>query len=191
MSGHSHWAGIKHKKGATDQKRGQVFAKILNAISVAAKTEQNPEFNPRLRTVVEKAKSASVPKDRIDAAIKRASESSNNLEELVFEAYGPGGIAMIIETVSDSRNRAVAEIKKILSDFGGKWAEQGSVLWAFTTTTDKRGTDAELRGSWEPKFPQELDENNKTGLTTLINALEEHGDVQEVYTNAKDGYSRH
>ena len=175
MSGHSHWAGIRHKKGTADAKRGVLFAKLLSSISVAAKDEPNPEFNPRLRTAVEKAKSLSVPKEKIDGAIKRASETSQNLEGLTFEAYGPGGAAIIIEAVSDSKNRTVAEIKKLLGEFGGKWAESGSVLWAFEKAAEGR----------RAKFPQELDADDKARLSALAEALDAHEDVQKVYTNLK------
>lgn len=208
MSGHSHWAGIKHKKEIADQKRGKVFSKLLSAISVAAKPEPNPDFNPRLRTAVEKAKGAGVPSDNIERAVKRALESGQNLEELTFEAYGPGGVAILIEAVSDNRNRAVAEIKKILSDSGGKWAEAGSVRWAFDKiadtrrpdadsrgqemdqreldpSTDRLGAGTDQRGNWQPKFPQELSTEDNAKLEALIAAIEEHEDVQRVYTNAK------
>src|ERR1700740_1748559 len=110
MSGHSHWSGIKHKKEITDQKRGKVFSKLLALISAAAKSEPNPDFNPRLRTAIAKARDATVPQENIDRAIKRASEAAESLEELVFEAYGPGGIALLIEAISTNRNRAVQEI---------------------------------------------------------------------------------
>lgn len=175
MSGHSHWAGIKHKKGTADQKRGELFGKLLNSISIAAKIEPNPDFNPRLRTAVEKAKEASVPKDKIDAAIKRASDASLFLEELLFEAYGPGGAAMLVEAASDNRNRTIAEIKKILNELGGKWAEPGSVVWAFEKQAD----------GWRAKFPQGLSAEGKDKLSELVRALEAHEDVQKVYTNVK------
>ena len=184
MSGHSHWAGIKHKKEAKDQKRGVVFSKLLNAISIAAKSEANPDFNPRLRTTVQKAEEANVASDKINHAIKRAREKSNSLTELFFEAYGPGGTAILIAVITDSRNRAVAEIKKILSDFGGKWAESGSVLWAFSQTANRYEPDTDKRGSWEAKFPLEINGVDKTKLAELVGALEEHDDVQRVYTNA-------
>lgn len=175
MSGHSHWSGIKHKKEATDAKRGKVFSKLLMAVSVAAKTEPNPDFNPRLRTAVMKAREASVPQDNIERAIKRASDTGANLEELVFEAYGPGGVAIMIEAVSDSRNRTVQEIKTILKERGGKWAESGSVRWAFEQNAD------ELTA----KFPQDVSDEDKKRLLSLIEALEENDDVQKVVTNAK------
>src|SRR5277367_2681385 len=128
MSGHSHWAGIKHKKEITDQKRAKVFSKLLTLISAAAKTETNPDFNPRLRTAVAKAREATVPADTIDRAIKKASEEGD-LDELLFEAYGPGGSAILAEALSDNRNRTVQEIKLILKEQNGKWAESGSVQW--------------------------------------------------------------
>ena len=174
MSGHSHWAGIKHKKEITDQKRGKVFSKLLSLISAAAKDEPNPDFNPRLRTAVTKAKDAGVPADNIERAIKRASEQAEGLEELTFEAYGPGGAAILIEAISNNRNRAVQEVKTILRDRGGKWAETGSVQWAF----EKKD------GEWTAKFPQELgDAEERAKLASLLEALEDNDDVQNVYTN--------
>src|SRR5690348_139574 len=175
MSGHSHWAGIKHKKEATDQKRGKVFSKLLAAVSAAAKSEPNPDFNPRLRTAVLKAKEASIPQENIERAIKRASEAGDSLEELVFEAYGPGGIAIMMDAVSDSRNRTVQEIKMILKEHGGKWAESGSVRWAFEPATE---------GGWKAKFPQAVTGEDKGKLDALVAALDENDDVQNVFTNA-------
>ena len=178
MSGHSHWAGIKHKKEITDQKRGKVFSKLLKAISAAAKTETDPNFNPRLRTAIDTAKAASVPQDTIDRAIKRASEAGDNLEELIFEAYGPGGAAIFIEAVSDNKNRAVQEIKLILKEHNGKWAETGSVRWAFEPTIG----DSDV--NWKAKFLQDISDNDKASLIKLLEALEDNENVQNVYTNA-------
>ena len=176
MSGHSHWAGIKHKKGTADQKRGLVFSKLLNAISIAAKTETNPQFNPRLRTAVEKAQQNNVPKDNIERAIKRALEQKD-LEELLIEAYGPEGSAILIEAVTDSRNRTISEIKKILSDNNAKFGEQGSVKWAFESLNSDDGI------IWQVKFKQEIPEEAKKKLQELIDELEERDDVQKIYTN--------
>lgn len=176
MSGHSHWAGIKHKKEVTDQKRGQVFSKLLAAISATARAEPNPEFNPRLRTAVEKAREAHVPAENIERAVKRAAETGANLEELVFEAYGPGGAAIIIEAISDNKNRTVQEIKKVLGELGGKWAESGSVRWAFEHDAKEN--------IWRAKFTQALDDKDKDKFRTLIEALEEQNDAQKIYTNA-------
>ena len=177
MSGHSHWSGIKHKKEITDKKRGNVFSKILKAITAAARTEPNPDFSPRLRTTIQKAKEANVPLDNIERAIKKASEPGAAIEELLMESYGPGGSALLIEALTDSKNRTIAEVKKILSVHGAKWAEPGSVLWAFTQSADSRR-------NWAAKFPQELSREDAEKLSGLIEALEEHEDVQEVYTNA-------
>lgn len=177
MAGHSHWAGIKHKKGVKDQKRGVLFSKLLNAISIAARDEPSPDFNPRLRTAVEKARQASVPQDNIDRAIYQASEKSDNLEELMFEAYGPGGAALLIAAITGNRNRTVAEVKKILSENSAKWAEPGSVAWAFENIGPGKIPKA--------KFAQELSPEDKTSLASLVKILNEHEDVQGVYTNSK------
>ena len=178
MSGHSHWAGIKHKKEITDHKKGKVFSKLLAAVSAAARTESNPDFNPRLRTAIEKARAASVPQENIERAVKRATESGMALEELTFEAYGPGGAALLIEAISDNKNRAVQEVKIILKEHGGKWAEAGSVRWAFQSSTTGAA------GHWEAKFPQALGGDDRQRLDALVAALEENDDVQRVVTNA-------
>lgn len=177
MSGHSHWAGIKRKKGANDQKRGQVFSKLLNAIAIAARQEPNPEFNPRLRTTIDKAKENSVPQENIERAIKRASEDKN-LEELTIEAYGPEGTALIIQAITDNRNRTVAEIRKILNDNEAKWAEQGGARWAY----EQVKTDSGLE--WKEKFKQRVSAEAAKKLEKLIDELLEQSDVQEVYSNA-------
>lgn len=176
MSGHSHWAGIKHKKEITDQKRGKVFSKLLALISAAARTEPNPDFNPRLRTAVAKAREAAVPAENIERAIKRASDSSEGLDELLFEAYGPAGVAILVEAISSSRNRTVQEIKTILRDHNGKWAEAGSVQWAFEKTSD----------GWVARFPQEISNEDGEKLAALVEALEDNDDVQNVYVTAAE-----
>jgi YebC/PmpR family DNA-binding regulatory protein len=175
MSGHSHWSGIKHKKEAMDQKRGKVFSKLLAAVSIAAKQEPNPQFNPRLRSAILKAKENKVPQDNIDRAVSKASEIKD-LEELVMEAYGPEGAAILIEAVTDNRNRTVSEIKKLLSDAGAKWAEPGSVQWAFNPPSGEK--------RWEAKFKQEFSLEAKEKTAEIAEKLNEHGDVQEVYTNS-------
>lgn len=174
MSGHSKWHQIRQKKGIADQKRGALFSKLLAAITVAAKTEPNPDFNPRLRAAIQKAKKENVPAENIERAIKRASEAGQNLEELIMEAYGPGGAAILIEAATDNKNRTVPEIKKILNENGGKWAEPKSVAWAFQKSAD----------GWEAKFPQTISAEDKEKLIALISVIQEHNDVQKVYTNA-------
>ena len=175
MSGHNKWAQIKHQKGATDQKRGKLFSKLLRAITAAAKTENDPKFNPRLRSAVLKAKENNVPQENIERAINKALGEGEALDELLFEAYDGSGVAVLIEAVSDNRNRTVAEIKKILSDHKAKWAESGSVTWAF-----EKGIEG-----WKAKFFHETSADQKKALEELILALEDHDDVVSVRTNAK------
>lgn len=175
MSGHSHWAGIKRKKEVVDQKRGQLFSKLLSAIAIAARDDPDPQFNPRLRAAIEKAKGGKVPQENIDRAIRRAS-LDKNLEELLIEAYGPEGVAILIEAATDNKNRTLAEIKKILTDNGAKFAEAGSVRWAFDQAT--AGEDR-----WQAKFKQEISKEAKGKLQNLTQELENHNDVQKIYTN--------
>ena len=175
MSGHNKWTQIKHQKGVADQKRGELFSKLLNAVSIAAKGNPNPQFNPRLRTAILKAKENNVPLENIDRAIKRALEGHKNLEEFIFEAYGPGGAAILMEAMSDNKNKTIAEIKKILGESNGKWAESGSVIWAFEKTAE----------GWKVKFNQPLNEEDKTRLKELLRDLRNQEDVREVYVNAE------
>lgn len=138
MSGHSHARTILHKKQITDAKRGKIFSKLSREISVAAREKGGaPETNSALRLVIEKAKSFNMPKDNIERAIKKGTGELKGeiLESIVFEAYGPGGIAIIIEGITDNKNRTLGEIKQILSQNNGKLAGEGSVKWMF----EKRG----------------------------------------------------
>jgi YebC/PmpR family DNA-binding regulatory protein len=176
MAGHSHWKTVKYKKSISDQKRGRLFSKLLNAVSIAARQESNPEFNPRLRTAVEKAKENKVPQENIERAIKRASEDKN-LEELIIEAYGPEGTAILIEAITDNKNRTIAEVKKFLSDNSAKFAEAGSVRWAF----EQIRTEAGL--IWREKFKQQISSEAQEKLQKLIDELLEQNEVQNVYTN--------
>lgn len=176
MSGHSKWAQIKHQKGVIDKKRGILFSKILTAISAAAKTEPDPKFNPRLRTAIEKAKINQVPSENIARAIAKAKHDTAGYDELTLEAYTKDGAAVLIEVLTDNRNRAVAELKKLISDYGGKWAEPGSVAWIF----EKK------EGEWHPKFPQKLTPKAVTELQAFKEALEVYPDVQGVWTNEEN-----
>lgn len=134
MGGHSHWAGIKHKKAITDAKRGKVWTKIIKEISIAARTGGGkPEDNPRLRKAMEDAKSTNMPLDNVKRAIRRGTgqEPGVMYEEIVYEGYGPGGIAVIINVTTDSKNRAASEIRKILDQHGGNMGSTNSVAWMF------------------------------------------------------------
>jgi len=134
MSGHSKWASIKHKKAATDAKRGKIFSRIAKEIIVAAKMGGgDPNMNPRLRTAISTAKSARMPNDNIDRAIKRGTGEIEGAayEELTYEAYGPGGVAMLIEVLSDNKNRIAAEVRIVITRKNGNLASGGSVAWIF------------------------------------------------------------
>jgi len=134
MSGHSKWATIKHKKGAADAKRGQMFTKLIKEISIAARMGGgDPEANARLRTAILKARGANMPKDNIDRAIKKGTGELEgvNYEELVYEAYAPGGVAVLIEVLTDNKNRAAADVRNMLTKSGGSLATSGAVSRLF------------------------------------------------------------
>jgi YebC/PmpR family DNA-binding regulatory protein len=158
MSGHSKWATIKHAKGAADAKRGQMFTKLIKEISIAARMGGgNPEGNPRLRTAVLKARIANMPKDNIERAIKKGTGELEGVsyEELVYEAYAPGGVAIFIEVLTDNKNRAAADIRNILTRAGGQLATSGSVSrlfkrqGVFTLDGEKYTEDAVLEAALE------------------------------------------
>src|SRR5213595_1042473 len=133
MSGHSKWATIKHKKGALDAKRGKIFTRLIKEISMAAKSGGDPEKNPRLRTAVLAAKQENMPADNIKRAIQRGTGELPGVsyEEAIFEAYGPGGVAVLVDISTDNRNRTVSEIRHAFSKNGGNMAEAGAVSWMF------------------------------------------------------------
>ena len=139
MSGHSKWSSIKHKKGAADAKRGKIFTKLIKEITVAARMggSGDPDANPRLRTAIAAAKSENMPKDNIERAIKKGTGELEgvNYEESTYEGYGPGGAAVLLESLTDNKNRAVADIRHIFSKCGGNLGENGCVAWMF----DKKG----------------------------------------------------
>ena len=139
MSGHSKWSSIKHKKAAVDAKRGKIFTRLIKEITVAARMggSGDPDANPRLRAAIQAAKSENMPKDRIERAIKKGTGELEgvNYEEVVYEGYGPGGAAVLIESLTDNKNRAVADIRHIFSKNGGNLGENGCVAWMF----DKKG----------------------------------------------------
>ena len=138
MSGHSKWSSIKHKKAATDAKRGKIFTKLIKEITVAARMGGGDiDANPRLRTAIQAAKNENMPKDNIERAIKKGTGELEgvNYEESIYEGYGPGGAAVLIESLTDNKNRTVADIRHIFSKAGGNMGESGCVAWMF----DKKG----------------------------------------------------
>ena len=149
MAGHSKWANIKHRKAAQDKKRGKLYTKIIREITVAARLGGgDPSDNPRLRASVDKALGANMPKDTIDRAVQRGvgGGEGSDVEELVYEGYGPGGIAILVEAMTDNRNRTVAEVRHAFSKFNGNLGTDGSVAYLF----EKKGVI-----SFEPGFNEE------------------------------------
>jgi YebC/PmpR family DNA-binding regulatory protein len=133
MAGHSKWANIQHRKGAQDKKRGKLFTKLIRHITVAARAGADLESNPALRLAVDKGKAQSLPKDKIEAAIKRGSGDMEgiNYDEITYEGYGPGGVAVMVECLTDNRNRTVADVRHAFSKFGGNLGADGSVAYMF------------------------------------------------------------
>lgn len=177
MAGHSKWKNIKRKKEVTDFKKSQSFTKVARLISMAAKKGGgDPVSNAELRLQIEKAKEARMPKENIERAIKRGTGELEgvNYEEVVYEAYGPDGGAFLIECVTDNTNRTVAEIRTIFSKNGGSMGTPGSTAYIF-------GTDPN-----NPIFKVRLNPENIEKVENIINLLDEHDDVNEVYTNYED-----
>ena len=133
MAGHSKWANIKHRKARQDASRGKVWTKVIREITVAAKDGPDPNDNPRLRLALENANSANMPKDTIKRAIEKGSGTgeTGELEEIIFEGYGPGGVAILVETMTDNRNRTVSDVRHAFSKFGGNLGTDGSVSYLF------------------------------------------------------------
>jgi YebC/PmpR family DNA-binding regulatory protein len=235
MSGHSKWATIKHKKAATDAKRGKTFTRIIKEITIAARSGGDPDGNPRLRSAVLAAKAASMPSDNIKKAIMRGTGEieGGQIDEVMFEGYGPGGAAVLVNVATDNRNRTVSELRHAFSKNGGNLGEQGSVAWMFerksqifvagekasedqlmSVALEAGGDDLRQEGeSWEilsapeaheavqkaleaagipvleasiamvPKNLVKLEGKNAAGMLRLNDVLEEHEDVQNVYSN--------
>jgi YebC/PmpR family DNA-binding regulatory protein len=188
MSGHSKWHSIRHKKGAVDAKRGRLFTKIIREITVAARESGgDPEANPRLRTVIAKAKEANMPKDNIEKAIKKGTGeiAGYNLEEVFYEAYGPSGVAIMIDAMTDNRNRTTAEIRSILTKNGGNLGENGCVAWIF----DMKGMIAVSSEKYDENTVMELaleagasDIKNENDTWEIIAEPEDYTDVLKALT---------
>jgi YebC/PmpR family DNA-binding regulatory protein len=235
MSGHSKWATIKHKKAATDAKRGKAFTRLIKEISIAARSGGDPDGNPRLRSAILAAKNVSMPSDNIKKAIMRGTGEleGGQIEEVMFEGYGPGGAAVLVNVATDNRNRTVSEIRHAFSKNGGNMGAEGSVAWMFERRSqifvpgDKATEDQlmnivldagaeDLRSDgerWEILSPPEaaeavlkaleashiptedasiamipknlikLEGKNAAGMLRLNEVLEDHDDVQSVYSN--------
>ncbi len=179
MSGHSKRPTIKHKKALTDAKKSKVFSKITSLITIAARKGGDPAKNPSLRTAIEKAREVSVPKENIERAIKRGTGeiAGARLEEVIYGAFGPGGVAILITAITDNKNRTLTEIKKILQEHNVKFAELNSIQWMFHRE----------EADWIPNNPIKIeDENIKKELKALYEALDEEQDVNEIYDNTGD-----
>lgn len=235
MSGHSKWSTIKRQKEATDKERGKIFSKLARAITLAARSGEDPEMNFKLRLIIEKAKQVNMPKDNIERAIKKASggEGGPGIEEVVYEGYGPAGIAIMVEVATDNKNRTAAEIKNIFERAGGTLAGPGAVSYLFKKTglitVEKKEdieqqilslmdlgvddvreeTDAievytkpenlrqvsdkikeagfvvkEVELHYQPANEADIDEEGKAAkVLRLMDTLEEHDDVQRIYSN--------
>ncbi len=175
MSGHNKWSKIKHKKGATDAKRSKVFSKHSRLIALESKKSGGDKTALGVRAAVERAKADSMPNDTIERAIlKGAGADSEALEEIVYEAYGPAGVALMIATLSDNRNRTSQEVKHALSKLGYQLGTPGSASWAFIKKD----------GGYAPITPTALSDSDGEKLALLIETLEEYADVQDIYTSA-------
>lgn len=179
MSGHNKWSQIKHQKGAKDAKKAALFTKILGAIAIAAKQNPRPEENPRLRTLVEKAKEASIPLENIQRALNRAKEQKD-LKEFVFECVGPDGILLLVEGVTDNSNRTLQQLRTLAGDIGCKPADTGSTLWAFTLVDEL--LDGVPTRHYRANFPQPASDETARAVESMVVALEAHEDVQRVAT---------
>lgn len=179
MSGHSKWSTIKHKKGAADAKRGKIFTKLIKEITVAARMGGgDPESNPRLRRAVNDAKSQNMPKDNLERAIKKGTGELEGVEyeEIVYEGYGPGGVAVLVECLTDNRNRTIADVRYIFSKAGGNIGTDGCVSWMF----DKKGLIS------VDKEKSDEDTLMEIALEAGAEDVKDEGDCFEVITDPAD-----
>jgi len=175
MAGHSKWAQIKRQKGANDVARSKAFSKLALRITVEARKANGDLSSHTLRAAVEKAKAANMPKENIERAITKATQSGVEMESVVYEAYGPGGAAVVIETLTDNKNRTLQELKAIFAKHAINLAAPGSALWAFTKTDE----------GYQPNTTVPLSEDDSTALMKVMELIDALDDVEEVYTNAE------
>ncbi|MBX4198823.1 YebC/PmpR family DNA-binding transcriptional regulator [Candidatus Parcubacteria bacterium] len=176
MSGHNKWSKIKRQKGATDAAKSKMFSKFAKLISTTSRDAKGDVNSPSLRAAIEKAREYNMPADNIERAVKKGVGGGEEaLEAITYEAYGPGGSALVIEALTSNRNKAAQEVKHALTLNGFELATPGSALWAF------RKENME----WKPTMTVPLSEEDSSVLEKLMNDLEENDEVQEVYTNAE------
>jgi len=175
MSGHNKWSQIKVAKGKTDVQRSKVFTMYAKIITMEAKKAKGDRTAPGLKTAIERAKAFNVPNDNIDRAIKKGTGAEgDSLEEVSYEGYGPGGVAFLLEGITDSKNRTTQEIKHILSRNGGNLGLQGSVMWAFRKIED----------GYKAISPIDISESDQEAIKKLYGELEDYEDIRNIYTNA-------
>lgn len=179
MSGHSKWSQIKRQKSVTDAAKSRIFSRFARLIALESKKANGVLSAPGLSVAIARAKAANMPKENIERAIaKGASKDSGDLDVIVYEAYGPGGAALMLEALTDNKNRTTQEIKHLLSLQGVELANPGAASWAFTKSA----------GSYLPNEPlMDISEEDAQKLESILTALDEHGDIQRVFTNAR-GY---
>ncbi|MCX8064373.1 MAG: YebC/PmpR family DNA-binding transcriptional regulator [Candidatus Hydrogenedentes bacterium] len=177
MSGHSKWATIKHKKSAQDAKKGKLFSKLAREITIAVKLGgPDPESNSRLRTVLLACRSANMPKENIERAIKRGSgEGGENYEEVRYECYGPAGVALVVDVLTDNKRRTVADVRHVVTKHGGSMAEAGAVMWNF----EQKGLITVPKNISEEEIMEKAIEAGAEDVDT-------EGDMYEVYTAPND-----
>ncbi len=175
MSGHNKWSKIKHKKAATDAQKSKIFSKHAALISIEVKKAGGDVNASNVIAAVDRAKKDSMPKDNIDRALKKGSgQDGSTMEEVMFEGYGPAGVALLIKAVTDNNNRTAAEMRHLFSKAGYDLGTPGSAMWAFSKTDD----------GYAPSTPMELDDENGEKLAEFIEKLEEQDDVTDVFTTA-------
>ncbi len=172
MSGHSKWSQIKHKKGLSDQKKGQAFSKLAKKISIAARGGTDTSTNYKLQAVINEARDLNMPKENIERAIKKASEKGGvGLDVVIIQAMGPGSVAMVIEGITDNKNRTLSEVKNILVKNDAKIVPENSLNWMFNK-------------NWEPNSPLEIsDQIIIQKLDKLLEELDAHDDVENIHLN--------
>lgn len=176
MSGHNKYSKIKHLKAKTDAQKSKVFTKMVRLITMEVKKAKGNLTSPGVVTAIERARKENVPNDTIDRAIKKATtDNSAEMETIVYEAYGPGGVALMINVLTDNRNKAAQEIKHILSLNDTELAAVGSAAWAFTKTHE----------GWQANSTMPIEDADIEKLEKLVEELEANDDVQDVYTNAE------